>query len=140
MTELAGATRVEIVESAGEIVAATPALRVTFTRAPFFLAVTTADGQSLISPPASSWPAPEQPTHGTGEHGPDASYDPGARYLGVTYGVDGMRLGSYNGSGRAPRWYGLTSIERWEREGDALRLDVATNDIVGRMAIVTVRF
>jgi alpha-glucosidase (family GH31 glycosyl hydrolase) len=140
MTELAGPTRVDIAETDGRIVAATPALRVEFTRDPFSLAVTTADGQSFIAPPAGSWPSPGQPTRGMGAHGPDASFDPHARYLGVTYGIDGMRLGSYNGSSRAPRWYGLTSIARWERVGDSLRLEVATNDIVGRAALVTVAF
>jgi hypothetical protein len=73
-------------------------------------------------------------------HGDDAALDPSARYLGLTYGVDGALLGSYVSAGRAPRWYALTAVERWELAGPTIRLQTTTNDVIGRTATVELEF
>ncbi len=137
MPELAGPSTFNIAEADGQIVAATPMLRLVITRDPFALAITDAKGNAILAaPPVQRASLPP----GRGEHGADASFDPAARYLGLTYGVDGTLLGSYNGSGRQPRWYSLTSVLGWEQDGDILRVETATDDIVGRLATVTAKF
>ena len=141
MAELGGPTRLHIVEADGGLVAETAALRVMVDLNRFALAVETVEGKQVLGQPRSVDPehAPEARSS-TGEHGDLASFDPATRYLGLTYGVDGMLLGSYNGSGRKSRWYVPTRIEQWSQDGDTLQLEAATDDIVGRTAYIDIAF
>lgn len=141
MSERAVSTRVEVAEHDGLIVATTPTLRVTVGRDPFTLEIAAADGTPILAPPPgarkrlSSLPAPERFSHGD-----DLPYQPAARYLGLTYGVDGTLLGSYAATGGAPRWYAPTSVRRWEADGNGVRIEAVTNDPVSRVARVHVAF
>jgi hypothetical protein len=67
-------------------------------------------------------------------------YHPQARYNGLTFGVDGMRLGSYAATGRLPRWYAVTAVQDWARQGNTLQLEVETNDHHGRTGRFLVEF
>jgi sulfoquinovosidase len=136
MSEFAGSSRFTISESGGQITAATPALQVVVTRDPFALSIADATGDPILAPLRGDVSLPS----GSGEHGPNASFDSATRYLGLTYGIDGTRLGSYNGSGRAPRWYTLTAVEHWQQDGNRVSIGVGTDDIVGRTAQVTIEF
>ncbi len=140
MAELAGPSRLEITEIDGRILAATPAIRLTIALAPFALEIATVDGTPIVAPPPGGGerrrPDPAAPP----APGEDPALSAASRYLGLTYGVDGMLVGSYVSSGRAPRWYAVTAVERWERDGNALRLDAATNDVIGRTARVSFEF
>ena len=139
--ELDGPTRLHLSESAGGLVAETAVIRVRVQLDRFAVAVETTDGELILGQPQNrGLDRGAEPLARAGEHGDRSSFDPGARYLGLTYGVDGMLLGSYNGSGRQPRWYAPTRVDRWRREGNALHLEAATNDIVGRTAFIDIEF
>jgi alpha-glucosidase len=141
MTEPSGPSHVDVVEEDGRIVAATPALRVVVDRAPFALEITAADGTPILTPPPDArerigaLPPPEHFGHAD-----DLPYEPAARYLGLTYGIDGTLLGSYAASGGAPRWYAVTAVERWSRDGDVLSIEAGTNDPVSRVARIGIEF
>lgn len=128
-----------VAEDDNRITVATGELVLLVDRDPFAIRVETADGTPVLGPPAAD-PAMGDDRAIDGEHGSNASFDPAARYLGLTYGVDGTVLGSYNGSGRQPRWYRPVSVLGWEADGDTLRIEAATNDIVGRVATIVVEF
>ncbi len=141
MAELAGPTRLDVEEEGGRIVVVTPVARLVVTLAPLAIELATADGTPLLAPPSGAAAAlaldPRRPLPA---HGDDAALHPSARYLGLTYGVDGALLGSYVSAGRAPRWYALTAVERWELAGPTIRLQATTNDVIGRTATVGLEF
>lgn len=141
MPELTGPTRLDVTDAGDRIVATTAALRVTMTLNPLRMEIANADGTPILQPPPLT---AEQPTDGPapgkhGDHG-GASAQPSTRYRGFTYGVDGMLVGSYVGYGRTPRWYAVTTVERWERDGDTLQFEAGTNDLIARTARIAVEF
>ena len=146
MTETLGPTRLEVAETDGRIVAKTPAIRLTVSLDPFAFEIANADGTPIMAPPPGSGerlrsdPDPDSDPAAAPAHSEDPALAPASRYLGLTYGVDGMLVGSYVSSGRAPRWYAVTAVERWERDGATLRLEGGTNDVVGRTARVSFEF
>ena len=138
MSTQAVAVPVTVAEGEGQITISSPSIIVSVQRDPFTVAIADGDGQPILAPVADIAEASTRYT-ADGEFGSRASWDPSTRYLGITYGIDGNRLGSYNGSGPAPRWYRLTTVESWEATPDGARFAVDTDDIVGRHATVEVR-
>lgn len=128
---------VTVTETEGQITLTSPHLVVTVRREPFTIAIADEHGTPILAPAPEIAEAAARYTP-DGEFGSRASWDPATRYLGFTYGIDGNRLGSYNGSGPAPRWYRLTALQSWEATPDGARFTVATDDIVGRHAVVQV--
>ncbi len=139
--EIAGPTCFDVAEVDGRIVAATASLRVALTLVPFAIEVTDAAGTPILASPAH---AVERIEGDLGSSDPsadgDGAADPATRYRGLCYGVDGSRLGSYVGFGRASRWYAVTAVERWEVDGNGLTIFAATNDDIDRTARIRVEF
>lgn len=130
MSELAGPSRLDVVEEAGTILATTAALRISVARAPFALSVATAEGTPILAPPTG---AVRAEAAGGGREAPARwAFQPAARYDGLTFGVDGALLGGYGGTGRLLRWYRVTEVTDWTRAGNLLRLRVATSDPIPR--------
>lgn len=125
-------------EDGGQITITSPSITISVQRDPFSVAISDGSGQPILAPVADIARTARRYT-ADGEFGSRASWAPATRYLGITYGIDGDRLGSYNGSGPAPRWYRLTTVQSWEATPDGARFAVETDDIVGRHALVEVR-
>ena len=138
MSAQTAAVSVSVQETDDRITITGPHVVVTVRRNPFALSIADEHGTSILEPVSDSAQAVERYTP-DGEFGSRASWDPATRYLGFTYGIDGNRLGSYNGSGPAPRWYRLTALRSWEARPDGAGFVVETDDIVGRYANVQVQ-
>ncbi|MFN8660300.1 MAG: glycoside hydrolase family 31 protein [Thermomicrobiales bacterium] len=132
------AVPVRVEEDGDQVTITSPHITITVRRDPFALTIADENDRTILAPVADSVAAAERYA-AEGEFGSRASWDPGTRYLGFTYGIDGNRLGSYNGSGPAPRWYRLTSLRSWKAAPDGARFAVDTDDIVGRHASVQVQ-
>jgi len=138
MSAQTAAIPISVQDDGDQITITSPHLVIAVRRDPFALAITDENGKNILTSASGSAEALERYTV-DGEFGSRASWEPGTRYLGFTYGIDGNRLGSYNGSGPAPRWYCLTALESWEATPGGAQFAVDTDDIVGRHASVHVQ-
>ena len=128
LDEGTGRTQTELdVHDDGSVVVATlGTLRAEVAKHPFGLVVRSADETILRGSSAAA----------------EDVFDPLARYAAaITYVVDGSIHGGYVATGRRRRSYRLTEVRAVETpDAETLRLEALTDDPLGRVATVTLRF